>query len=402
MLKLAMRNMARQRARTAITLAGIALGVASLVLCGGFVADILLQLRERTIHSQLGHLQIYKQGLHASGGHHPLDYLIEDVDAVGRELAALPGLAVYGQRLAFPGLISNGRAELPILAEGVEPGPEAQIGSAFSILAGRPLTTHDRFGVIVGEGLAKSMKLEPGDRVNLVTSTREGAANTLDFEIVGVARSLSKEYDARSVRLPLQAAQELTDVAGASAFVVLLARTEDTGRARAMLGSRLPPGLEVKTWHELDDFYKNTAALYERQFGFLQGVILVMVLLGVANSMNMTLHERTAEFGIMRALGRTGREVFLLAIAEAALLGAIGALAGVIAGAALAWLISAIGIPMAPPPNSESGFHARIQVVPVVLAAAFALGLLAAVCGSLVPARHVTRVPLSDALRRAV
>src|SRR6476646_4579626 len=123
MLKLAMRNMARQRARTAITLAGIALGVASLVLCGGFVADILLQLRERTIHSQLGHLQ------------------------------------VYGQRLAFPGLISNGRAELPILAEGVEPGPEAQIGSAFSILAGRPLTTHDRFGVIVGEGLAKSMKL---------------------------------------------------------------------------------------------------------------------------------------------------------------------------------------------------------------------------------------------------
>jgi putative ABC transport system permease protein len=246
------------------------------------------------------------------------------------------------------------------------------------------------------------MKLEPGDRVNLVTSTREGAANTLDFEIVGVARSLSKEYDARSVRLPLQAAQELTDVAGASAFVVLLARTEDTGRARAMLASRLPPGLEVKTWHELDDFYKNTAALYERQFGFLQGVILVMVLLGVANSMNMTLHERTAEFGIMRALGRTGREVFLLAIAEAALLGAIGALAGVIAGAALAWLISAIGIPMAPPPNSESGFHARIQVVPVVLAAAFALGLLAAVCGSLVPARHVTRVPLSDALRRAV
>jgi putative ABC transport system permease protein len=127
-----------------------------------------------------------------------------------------------------------------------------------------------------------------------------------------------------------------------------------------------------------------------------------MVLLGVANSMNMTLHERTGEFGIMRALGRTRRDVFLLAIVEAAVLGTIGALAGVIAGAGLAGLISAIGIPMAPPPNSESGFLARIQVVPVVLAAAFALGLLAAVCGALVPARHVTRVPLADALRRAI
>ncbi len=62
MLKIALRNIVRQRARTALTLAAIALGVASLVLSGGFVADILLQLREATIRSQLGHLQIYKQG----------------------------------------------------------------------------------------------------------------------------------------------------------------------------------------------------------------------------------------------------------------------------------------------------------------------------------------------------
>src|SRR5947207_15110754 len=91
MIALAFRNILRQRARSGLTLAAIALGVASLVLSGGFVDDILLQLREATIRSQLGHLQIYKQGQFASGGHHPYDFLIERPDAVERAVDAVPG-----------------------------------------------------------------------------------------------------------------------------------------------------------------------------------------------------------------------------------------------------------------------------------------------------------------------
>ena len=176
--------------------------------------------------------------------------------------------------------------------------------------------------------------------MNLVLSTREGAMSTLDFKIVGIFRSLSKEYDARAVRIPLPAAQELTATSGVNAVVVLLADTDSTARARGDLEARLPPGYEIKTWQELADFYSSTAALYERQFGVLQGIILVMVLLSVANNVNMTLHERTPEFRIMRALGRTGGDVFRLAVFETALLGAIGAAPGIGVGAALAALIS--------------------------------------------------------------
>ena len=59
--------------------------------------------------------------------------------------------------------------------------------------------------------------------MNLVLSTREGAMSTLDFKIIGIFRSLSKEYDARAVRIPLPAAQELTATSGVNAVVVLLA-----------------------------------------------------------------------------------------------------------------------------------------------------------------------------------
>ena len=226
--------------------------------------------------------------------------------------------------------------------------------------------------------------------------------NSLDFIVIGVFRSLSKEYDARTVRVPLRAAQELTAASGVNSVVVLLADTDLTLRSRTNIEARLPPGFEIKTWQELADFYNNAAALYQRQFGVLQGIILVMVLLSVANSVNMTLYERTPEFGIMRALGRTGRDVFRLAVLETALLGVIGATLGVAAGTILAWIISAIGISMPPPPNSESGFIASVQVVPAVLAAAFGLGLVATITASLGPARRLARMPVVEALRRAV
>jgi putative ABC transport system permease protein len=402
MLKIALRNILRQRARTALTLAAIALGVASLVLSGGFVADILLQLREATIRSQLGHLQIYKQGQFASGGHRPFDFVIDSPQAIERVVDAVPGVLTRAERLNFSGLISNGRGDLPILGEGVEPEREAKIGSAISMVAGRPLDVGDEFAIVVGEGLANALKLKIGDNVNLLLTTREGAMNTLDFRVVGVFRSLSKEYDARAVRVPLPAAQELTAVSGVNAVVVLLADTESTTAARAALESRLPAGFEVKTWQELADFYNNTAALYQRQFGVLQAIILVMVLLSVANSVSMTLHERTAEFGIMRALGRTRRDVFRLAMLETALLGALGATLGVAAGAILASIISAVGIPMPPPPNSESGFVASIRIVPAVLAVALALGFLATVVAALLPARRIAGIAVVDALRHGV
>jgi putative ABC transport system permease protein len=402
MLKLALRNILRQRARTGLTLAAIALGVASLVLSGGFVEDILLQLREATIRSQLGHLQVYKRGQFASGGHHPFNFLIDNPNAVEPVIDAVPGVLARAARLSFSGLISNGRGELPILGEGVEPDREARIGSAITILAGHKLAARDDFGIMVGEGLAHALKLKVGDSVNLVLTTREGAMNTLDFKIVGVFRSLSKEFDARAVRVPLRAAQELTATSSVSAIVVLLADTDLTARARTDLEARLPLGYEVKTWQELADFYNNTAALYERQFGVLQVIILVMVLLSVANSVNMTLHERTPEFGIMRALGRTGRDVFRMAVLETALLGAIGAAMGVVLGVAVAAVISMVGIPMPPPPNSESGFTGGIQIVPTILATAFALGLLASIGAALLPARQLARIPVVEALRRGV
>jgi len=202
-----LRNIFRQRLRSAATLAAITLGVAGLILAGGFVQDIFVQLGEALIHSQTGHLQISRQGYREGGIRAPERYLIERPEQLQQEILAQPGAEMVLARLAFAGMINNGKRDLGIIGEGVEPSAEAVLGSFLRYIEGRPLADSDLDGIVLGQGVARSLGLKAGDRANLIISLPQGAVNTLDFEVVGIFQSFSKEFDARAVRIPLAAAR---------------------------------------------------------------------------------------------------------------------------------------------------------------------------------------------------
>ena len=400
-LKLAARNIFRHKLRTTLTVAAIALGVVGLVLTGGFVEDVLIQLREATIHSQLGHLQIYKQGYFAHGSGNPYKYVISDAARIIRIVDKLPQVADVMARLNFSGMLNNGRADLSIIGEGVEPEKEARLGSSLNIVAGRQLAARDDYGALLGQGVADAMKLKPGDNFSLLLNTAEGALNTLDFVVIGVFQSFSKDYDARAVRIPLAAAQELLVTRAVNSVVLSLRQTHLTDQVGALIKQQFAAqNYDIKTWIELADFYQGTKAFYQRQFTVLQGIILVMVLLSVVNSVNMSIFERTGEFGTLMALGNPGRSVFRLLLIENALLGTFGAMLGVVIGIAAALVISALGISMPPPPNSNSGYTAYIRLVPSVIVISFMIGSCATFLAAFLPARQVTRVPIAEALRK--
>ena len=399
----ALRNLLRQKGRTGMTLASIIFGVIGLILSGGFVEDVFIQLREATIHSRLGHLQIYKEGFYAEGSREPYDYLIEAPEEVEAKIADQPGVVDTMKRLNFFGLLNNTKTDLPIIGEGVEPAKEAKLGSFFFIIEGRQLTDDDAYGVLLGEGVAKSLKLEVGSFVTVLANTPDGALNSLEFEVVGVFRTFSKDFDARAVRVALPAAQELLSVSGVHAVVVSLADTLLTDTSAEVLKAQIASdGYELKTWFELDDFYAKTVDLYKSQLGVLQFIILVVVLLSVANSVSMTAYERVGEFGTLKALGKRSSDISKLIILENALLGFIGASLGVLLGIALALGISAIGIPMPPPPNSNVGYTAMIRVVPSVVAVSFLIGFVATVLSAILAARGASRVPVVEALRQNI
>jgi len=403
MLTLAFRSLFRHKARTGLTLAVIMFGVVSLMLSGGFIEDIFFQLREATIHSRLGHIQVYQAEYTTIGRRNPYEFLLSDPGSLIEELAAEPHVSDVMVRLNFSGLINNGRADLPIIGEGIEPDSEKRMGSVLSIISGRHLTSEDSYGIMLGKGVARALQLDPGGYVSLVANTPEGALNILEFEVVGVFSTFARDYDNRAIRITLMAAQELLATQGVHSLVLLLDETASTDMVASGLKDRLPADeFEVKTWYELADFYNRMVNHYRGQFLVIQAIILIMVLLSVANTINMAVYERIGEFGTLMALGDRRKDIFWQVIKENTLLGGIGGSLGILLGIIIAWAISGIGIEMPPPPNSDVGYTAYISLVPGVMGMAFIVGLVATVLAALLPAYRVSRLPVAEALRENV
>jgi len=405
-LRLAARNTLRHRGRSGLTLLAIAAGVAALVLAGGFIKDTVVELGESMIRSQSGHLQVSRQAWRPGSGSLAEEARIENPAALRAQLVLPPGVREVMFRTTFEGLLGNGRVDWAVVAEGIEPAPEARLGTYIELVAGRQLVAGDEYAAVLGAGVAEALAVAVGDWVTLTTTTAAGAVNLLEFEVVGVFRSFSKDYDARAVRVPLPAAQRLLDSPGVHVAVLHLAETAATDRVAAALRDRLGDspgnGWRVRDWRELNPFYRQTVQLYRQQFGFLVVVILLAVLLSVGNAVNMGVHERAAEFGTLRACGSRGALVRNLVLAESAMLGLAGGLLGVALGNGLALAISAVGIPMPPPPNSDIAYVALVRLSLPVSALAALTGFLAPVLAAVGPARRAARRDIADALRQAV
>lgn len=402
LLSIAIRNLLRQRTRAILTFASVCLGVVSLLLAAGFIDDLLRQLREATIHSQLGHFEVFAPGYIDGARRDPLAHTLARPAEAIAALRKVSGVATVAPRLQFPGLASNGRADVAVSIEGIDPVAEAQIGTALAIVGGHPLESASS-SAIVGEGLARTLDVHVGDTLTLLVSTKDGALNTLDVPLAGVFRSPFRDYDERTVRMRLDDAKALAAVDSVNALAVLLAPGTSVENTLAALRQALPSArYDVRAWWQLADFYEATAALYRRQFLVLLVIVALMVSLGVANSINMALHERQGEFGTIRALGYGAVAVFRQIVVESAVLGVAAAAVGLALGAVAAAVISAVGIPMPPPPNSDRGYTAAIELSAISIATAFGVGFLASVAGSLLPARRLARMPIVDALRQAI
>ena len=397
---LALRSLSRNSRRTAISLCTVAFGVSALIIAGGFVDALLLKLREDTIHSQLGHIQISDARQGEAGAKDPFAHLLPTSPAAMAPVAAAAGVRMITPRLAISGLVSVGETTLSFSGQGVDPAREADLAQGIAVIAGTRLQPGDEAAAVLGEGLAASLAVKPGDTVALLVTAANGTFNATDVVVRGVFSTVSKSHDDVALRLPLATAQNLLRVEGAQQWLVLLDDTDATGDALRRLRGALPAERYAMTrWDEDADFYHKTAELFARQFGFVRVIVLAIIVLSILNTMTMNVLERTREIGVMLALGDSRRRVLALFACEGTLLGLVGAAGGAALGIAAAGALSAVGIPMPPPPGMNHGFDIGIALSPPLVAMAAAIGAAAAAAAAVPPALRGARLPVVDALR---
>jgi putative ABC transport system permease protein len=157
--------------------------------------------------------------------------------------------------------------------------------------------------------------------------------------------------------------------------------------------------LDVTPWYELSDFYNKTVALFAKQTKVVRLFIAVIIILSISNTMTMNISERIREIGTSMALGARRRRILVQFLIEGAVMGVAGGLLGCSLGVLAARLISAIGIPMPPPPGQTWGYSARLLVTPAIVLSSFALALVVALLASAYPAWKASRLHIVNALR---
>jgi putative ABC transport system permease protein len=397
-LKFAVQNTLRNRRRSLVTVAIAALGTAAILLAGGF-ALYTYQALEQSAARSTGHLIVGVPAQFTSDEDTPLQHGLDNHQALSSTLLADPDVRQVLPRVSFSGLISNGDKSTVMIATGVEPDSEFAVKGPFlNMVAGDVLASGAKqMDVMLGEGLAKSLKAQPGTSLTLLASTTDGALNALDVTVKGVFSTGVPDIDKRLVYTDIATAQKLLNTTRVSTLGVFLKSMEATGPARQRV-ARLNPTLTVQTWLDQAFFYKSVRDLYNRIFGALGLIIGVIVVFVVTNAMAMAIIERTREIGTLRALGTLPSQLLRTLALEGMVLGGVGAVVGAVIAFAVSMLLYVMPVQMPPPPGSSRGYPLNVNVAPTLYALTVLAMVLLAMLASAWIARKTVHTPVVEAL----
>lgn len=396
-LQFAWRNTLRNRRRSAVTVTIAALGTAAILLAGGFAIftyESLAQASARTT----GHLIVAKPEQFSKDEDVPLQHGLDDADALRTKLMADDHVRQVLPRVEFSGLISNGDKSTVMVAAGIDPDAEFAVKGPFlKVSAGEVLSSAERMQVMLGSGLAKSLKAEPGASLTLMASTADGALNALDVTVKGVFSTGIPDVDKRLVYTDVATAQKLLGSPRVSSLGVFLDRMEATAPMQQTV-ARLLPQMQVQTWVDQAVFYRSVKDLYNRIFGALGLIIGVIVVFVVTNAMAMAIIERTREIGTLRAMGTLPSQLVTSFALEGLVLGGVGAVLGALVSLAISVALMLFPVQMPPPPGRSDGYPLNVAVDPTLYAGTLLVMLALAMLASAWVARRTVHQPIVDAL----
>lgn len=398
LLKLSLRNVFRNRRRSLFALATIAMGAMGLFTFMGFNRGIMNQYRDNTIRARWGHGQLYAEGYRGKAHARPRELWIDRPETVMGTLRGLPGVVDLFPRLTLQSILVAGDRSVAGQGEGIDGPGEARFFNQLNYIEGSDFREL-KDGIVLGRGLAEGLGVHVGDPVLLLVQDHEMKTRSAKVTVTGVFHTGSQELDSRLFRVPIRLAQALLQTERVESIAVALSNV-DAWPTFAAAAKRALPQLEAVPFDELDRiYYRHAVDWLDSQFNFIRSIVLVIVFLGIFNSISITIMERTAEIGALRANGESRSEVALGMALETAILGLMGGGLGLLAG----WLLSAAplraGIPMPPAPGITRSFRIFIELSPWDALEVVLLCLLTSVAGCVLPVGRATRMPIAEALR---
>lgn len=359
-LKIAFRNIFRQRRRSAFTI---------ITMVGGFVLfSLALSISEGTYgtvieqftKSYTGHLQLHKRGYFDRPS---LYKTLTDYNFLSEELKKIPGAKSWTPRVYSGALASKDKKTASVKIIGINPDQESKTTSIKKKLKeGLYLEESSdlKNEVVVGAGLFETLKLNLGDELVLVGQGADGSISNDIFKVVGVLKGDLYSKDRNYCYMNIKTAQRFLSLEnGFHEIVVVLDNYKNAQKASTLLIQNLESAknndVEVLPWQVVEKQFYNTMMFEKRGMQISLMVIVIIVAIGVLNTVLMTILERTTEYGVLRALGTRPLTLFWMIILESVGLAIISIIIGFILSFIINYWVSIHGIDY-PAPMEIGGF----------------------------------------------
>lgn len=347
-MKMAWRNIWRNPRRTLLTIAAIAFASLILVFMLSFQFGCYETMINTSVKISTGHLQVMAKGYLED---RKIRLVIEEPDQVAAILKKIEGIDAYTFRSNAFCLVSSDKRTYGVAVTGVDPVKEAGVSTLKSLIRkGRYLTDTDRYAVLVGDHLAKNLKVNLNDELTVLGQGKDGSIAAAVLTIKGVFNSGIDEFDRNVILMGLSGFQAVFSMGKSVHEAIITADSlRDVARVQQQIRDHLPDikegiRLDVPDWMEI-----MPGLLQGIQMDLVSGIIMYIILIivvafSIFNTFLMAIFERTREFGVMMAIGTSPSRITKLVLFESVCMTLVGILLGILIGSVLTLYFQKHGI----------------------------------------------------------
>jgi lipoprotein-releasing system permease protein len=384
-----------------VSVIGIALGVAALIIVLSVMNGFQKEVRDRML-SVIAHVELFDARGQA----------LDDWQALARRAKQNPAVVGVAPFVPAQALIARGEDMRGAMVRGIDPAYEAQVTPLGARML--PLLSQlksDRWGVVIGLEMARSLGVRVGDPITLVSPsgqvTPAGVVPRLkQMEVVGVFESGHYEYDSGTVMMHIDDAARLFRTGGPTAVQLRLAQATDARRVGDELSESLGPDVMVRDWTRTNANWFDAVQIEKRMMFIILTLIVSVAAFNLVSTLVMTVTDKQADIAILRTLGASPASIMGIFMVQGALSGVLGTLAGLALGLSVAFNVDVIvpfieqllGVHFLPGSiyliSSMPSEPQSADIVPVAV-----VSLVLAFLATLYPSWRASRVQPAEALR---
>ncbi len=331
--KLAWRNVWRNKRRTVLTFLTIVVGCAMIIFLNAFAKGGHDRMIEDAVADNTGHLQIHEKGYWEK---QTIDYAFQPSKELLDGLDKNKRISGYTTRIQAGGLLSSGDNTSPAIIQGIDPEKEKSVTVLHKKVmeGGHYLVPSDKNKIVIGKILAKNLGLESGKSVAMISQGFDGSIAAENLEVVGLLETGNPEYDRMLVLMPISGAVDsFTMMDYVHSIAIKVKDSSETFNVKASISNFIDTEREeIMAWDELMPELVQFIVMDDIGAYIFDFVLFIVVAFGILNTIQMSVFERTREFGIMLAIGTSPRRVTRMVLMETVFITIIGTAMGILLG----------------------------------------------------------------------